>query len=305
MWQWWPLLTFLRRERVDILHAHKFGSNAWGAILGRLARVPVIVAHEHGSDTAGRPLRRFIDRNIIGRGADLVIAVSEADRHRLLDQEGLRPDKVRVIPNGVPSLSPQGTDLRAELRIRSDAPVVVTVAVVRPEKALGNLIQAAAILASEFHALRVLVVGTGPPLLVEGLERLVRELRLGEVVTLLGSRVDVPDVLAAADVAVICSDREGQPLALMEYMAASKAIVATRVGGVPELIEDRAQGILVAPRDVNALAAAIRDLLRNPSLRKELGRRARERQQAELNFDVMMRRFEALYEELASQGTRE
>jgi hypothetical protein len=96
VWRWWPLITFLRRERVDILHAHKFGSNAWGAVLGRLARVPVIVAHEHGSDTATRPLRRFIDRSIIGRRADLVVAVSEADRRRLVDAEGLRAGKVRV-----------------------------------------------------------------------------------------------------------------------------------------------------------------------------------------------------------------
>jgi glycosyltransferase involved in cell wall biosynthesis len=123
-------------------------------------------------------------------------------------------------------------------------------------------------------------------------------------VTLLGRRTDVPDVLAAADVAVICSDREGQPLALREYMAAGKAIVATCVGGVPELIEDRAQGVLVPPRDVNALAGAIRELLRNPSLREELGRRARERQQMELDFDDMVRRFEALYDELASRVSR-
>jgi glycosyltransferase involved in cell wall biosynthesis len=166
---------------------------------------------------------------------------------------------------------------------------------------LGNLVLAAAILAPEFHGLRVLVVGTGAQSLVEELEKLVRELRLGEVVTLLGRRADVPDVLAAADVAVICSDREGQPLALMEYMAAGKAIVATHVGGVPELIEDRAEGLLVPPRDVNALAGAIRELLYNPRLREELGRRARERQQADLGFNVMVRRFEALYEELASR----
>jgi glycosyltransferase involved in cell wall biosynthesis len=304
VWQWWPLITFLRRERVHILHTHKFGSNAWGAVLGSFARVPVIVAHEHGSDTARRPLRRFIDRSIIGRRADLVVAVSEADRRRLVQAEGLRADKVRVIPNGVPPPFLRGSDVRAELRIGHDAPVVVTVAVVRPEKALGNLVRAAAILARELHGLRVLVVGTGAKSAVEELKKLVRQLGLGEVVTLLGKRADVPDVLAAADVAVICSDREGQPLALMEYMAAGKAIVATRVGGVPEVIEDRAQGLLVPPRDVNALASAIRELLRNPNLREELGRRARGRQQTELDFDVTARRFEAIYEELASRGSR-
>jgi glycosyltransferase involved in cell wall biosynthesis len=302
VWHWLPLIRLLRRERVDVLHAHKFGSNVWGTLIGSLARVPLIVAHEHGSDTTSRPLHRLIDRGIIGRRADLVIAVSEADRRRLVDVEGLSADKVRVIPNGVPPLFPSSRDVRAELGIRSNAPVVVTVAVVRTEKALGNLVRAAAILAPQLRDLRVLVAGMGPSSQVEELERLVRELRLEEVVTLLGWRADVPDVLAAADVAVICSDREGQPLALMEYMAAGKAIVATRVGGVSELIEDRAQGLLVPPRDVNALACAIGELLRDPRLREELGRRARERQRTERDFDVMVRRLEALYEELAARS---
>jgi glycosyltransferase involved in cell wall biosynthesis len=304
VWDWLPLITLLRRERVDVLHAHKFGSNVWGSLLGPLARVPGIVAHEHGSDTSSRALRRFINRDIIGRRADLVIAVSEADRRWLVEVEGLGADKLRVLPNGVPPLIPSGGDVRAELGIRPDAPVVVTAAVVRPEKALGNLVRAAAILAPELRGLRVLVAGTGPPSQVERLEQLVRELGLDEVVTLLGMRADVPDVLAAADVAVICSDREGQPLALMEYMAAGKAIVATRVGGVPELIEDRAQGLLVPPGDANALAGAIRELLHDSHLREDLGRRARDLQQAELTFDVMLRRLEALYEELVSRASR-
>ena len=299
VWDWMPLVSLLHRERVDVLHAHKFGSNVWGSLIGPFARVPVIIAHEHGSDTSSRPLRRFINRDIIGRRADVVIAVSEADRRWLVDVEGLSADKVRVVPNGVPPLVSNGGDVRAELGIPTDAPVVVIAAVVRPEKALGNLVRAAAILAPEVRGLRILVAGTGPPSQVEELERLVRELQLDEVVTLLGMRADVPDVLAAADVAVICSDREGQPLALMEYMAAGKAIAATRVGGVPELIEDRVSGLLVPPGDVNALAGAIRELLRDPLLREELGRHARERQQAGLTFDGMLRRLEALYEELA------
>jgi glycosyltransferase involved in cell wall biosynthesis len=303
VWQWWPLIRLLRRERVDVLHAHKFGSNVWGAVLGSIARVPVIIAHEHGSEATTRPFRRFVERDVIGRGADLVVAVSEADRRRLVD-DGVSADKVRVIPNAVPPLVPRGSDVRAELRIPPDAPVVVTVAVIRPEKALGNLVRAAGAIAREFPGLRVLVAGIGPTKTVEELERLVRELHLDEIVTLLGMRDDVPDLLEAADVAVICSVREGQPLALMEYMAAGKAIVATRVGGVPELVDDGVEAILVAPGDVDALARAIRELLRHPARRAELGDRARERQQAELDLGGMVRRLEDLYEDLASRARR-
>ncbi len=305
VWDWAPLVTLLRRERIDVLHSHMFGSNVWGVVLGPLARVPVIVAHEHGSDTASRPLQRFLDRALVGRRADLVVAVSEADRRRLVDLERVSSGKVRVIPNAALPRVAHGSDVRAELGIGSDAPVVVNVGVVRPEKALANLVRAATILAPELPGLRVLVAGGGPAPHVEELERLVRELGIDRTVTLLGWREDVADVLAAADVVVICSDREGQPLALMEYMAAGKAIVATRVGGIPELIEDRVQGLLVPPGNVDALAGAIRDLLRDPRLREELGRRARERQQTELDFELLVRRFEALYEDLAAPAARD
>ena len=294
VWGWLPLVRLLRRERVDVLHAHKIGSNLWGTVLGRLARVPLIVAHEHGSEAAPRRLRRLADRYVVGR-ADLVLAVSEVDRRRLVALGGIREDKVRVVPNGIPPVVASGRDVRAELDIAAGAPVVMSVAVVRPEKALGNLVRAAAVLAPELPALRVLVAGTGPAEEIRRLEGLVGELGLEDVVTLLGTRSDVPDLLAAADVAVICSDREGQPLALMEYMAAGNAIVATHVGGIPELVDDRVHGLLVQPGNVEALAGAIRELVNDPILRDELGRNARARQRADLDLDVMVRRIEALY----------
>ena len=297
VWHWLPLVRILRRERVDVLHAHKIGSNMWGTVLGRLARVPAIVAHEHGSEATPRTLRRLADRHIVGR-ADLVLAVSEADRRRLVDVGGIPEDKVRIVPNGIPPIVPSGHDIRAELGIAPGASVVASVAVIRPEKALGNLVHAAAALRAELPGLRVLVAGTGPDEEVRRLEELVRDLGVQDVVTLLGVRRDVPDILAAADVAVICSDREGQPLALIEYMAAGRAIVATRVGGIPELVDDRVHALLVPSRDVDALAAAIRELLQDAALREELGRNARDRQQAELDLDVMVRRIEALYREL-------
>jgi len=297
VWHWLPLVRVLRRERVDVLHAHNIGSNMWGTVIGRLARVPAIVAHEHGSEATPRTLRRLADRHIVGR-ADLVLAVSEADRRRLVDVGGIPDDKVRIVPNGIPPIVPSGRDIRAELGIAPGTSVVASVAVIRPEKALGNLVHAAAALRAELPGLRVLVAGNGPEEEVRHLEELVHDLGVEDVVTLLGVRSDVPDLLAAADVAVICSDREGQPLALIEYMAAGRAIVATRVGGIPELVDDRVHALLVPPGDVDALAAAIRELLQDAALRRELGRNARDRQQAELDLDAMVRRIEALYREL-------
>ena len=98
VWAWWPLYRLLRRERVDVLHAHKFGSNLWGTVIGRLARVPVIVAHEHTWSFEGQPLRRLGDREVIARGSSAFIAVSREDRRRMIEIERIDPERRDVPP---------------------------------------------------------------------------------------------------------------------------------------------------------------------------------------------------------------
>ena len=159
---WWPLITFLRRERVDVLHAHKFGSNVWGAALATLARVPVFVAHEQGSTFMGQRLRPFLDRELVARAADALIVVSPEDERTMVDVARIAPAKVRLVRNGIVPPLPSGRDVRAELGILPDAELVGTVAVLRPEKAVDVLIDAAALLAPEFPRLRVLIAGGGP-----------------------------------------------------------------------------------------------------------------------------------------------
>jgi glycosyltransferase involved in cell wall biosynthesis len=121
---------------------------------------------------------------------------------------------------------------------------------------------------------------------------------LGQAVHLLGRRADVPDILRALDVAVCCSNSEGSPLSVMEYMQAGLAVVATSVGGIPDLIEPGVHGLLVPPRDPPALAAALADLLAEPDRARAMGDRARKRQLAEFDIDVLVHRLEALYLEL-------
>ena len=98
VWAWWPLYRLLRRERVDVLHAHKFGSNLWGTIVGRLARVPVIVAHEHTWSYEGQPLRRLADRAVIARGSSAFVAVSREDQRRMIEVEQHPPRGHAVHP---------------------------------------------------------------------------------------------------------------------------------------------------------------------------------------------------------------
>jgi glycosyltransferase involved in cell wall biosynthesis len=293
--RWLQLRSVLRRERFDVIHAHMFGSNAWGTVVGRLARTPAIVAHEHTWSFEGRPLRRLVDREVIGRGSSVFIAVSQADRRKMIEIEGVQADKVLFVPNGIPMPPPpSGADLRAELGIPAGAPVIGSVSVLRPQKALDVFIRASVPLLRDLPDLRVLIAGEGP--LKGELAELVASFPdVQDRLLLLGYRSDVPDVLAALDVAVSSSLFEGSPLAVMEFMEAARPIVATTVGGVPDLIDDGVHGLLVPPADSDALSAAIRRMLDDREAARAMGERARERRRREFDIDLTVRRFEALY----------
>jgi glycosyltransferase involved in cell wall biosynthesis len=293
----------VRAERIDVLHAHKFGSNAWGVVIGRLARVPVVIAHEHSWSFEGRLLRKLIDRHVIARGSDAFVAVSGEDRRRMIEIEGIDPSDVVLVPNGIPAPPPpSGHDVREQLGIGAADPVIGTVGFLRPLKALGVLIESTALLVPDFPRLQVLIAGDGEER--PRLEALIRELGLGETVKILGLRPDAPDVIASLDVAVCCSDSEGSPLSVMEYMEAGRPIVSTRVGGVPDLIDDGVHGLLVPRRDPKALAAAVATLLRDRARATALGERARERRRREFDIDVTVRSLERLYVELCARAER-
>ncbi|MDX6452926.1 MAG: hypothetical protein QOH16_2975 [Gaiellaceae bacterium] len=297
---WRELVGFLRRERVDVLHAHKFGSNVWGTVVGRIARVPVIVAHEHTWSYEGQPLRKALDGLVVGRGADVFLAVSREDRRRMIELEHVPAARARYLPIGIEPPPPRtGRDLRAELGIPAGAPVIGTVCALRPQKRLDVLLDAAVLLAREFPDLHVVIAGAGP-------ERELLLAREVENVHLLGfwPPADVPDLLAALDVAVNSSDFEGSPLGIMEFMAQGRPVVATSVGGTPDLIDDGIHGLLVRRRDPGALAAAVARLLRDPELRERLGEAGRKRQAAEFDVRALVRRLEALYVELLAKKRR-
>jgi len=177
------------------------------------------------------------------------------------------------------------------------------VGTLRAQKSYDVLIRAVATLRSKNPDVRLVIAGGGPER--ERLERLIDELGLADVVILLGRRLDVPNLLAGLDVAVCASAFEGSPLAVMEYMEAGLPIVATRVGGVPDLIDDGVHGLLVEPGDPDGLALAVEELLRDRERARALGVRARERRRREFDLDVMVANIEALYAELLSARSRQ
>ena len=296
--RWRTLLSRLRRDEVTILHAHKFGSNVWAALLGPLADVPIVIAHEHGWGYEGAPLRRILDRELVARRSDAFIAGSRLNLQKMLEVERIDPTQTRleVVPNGIAGHAPSGADVRGELGIPSSAPVVGLVGSLTPYKSLDVLIDATAQLVDEFPELKVVIAGEGPER--PFLEGRISDQGLVGTVRLLGTRHDIPDVIEALDVATLCSYSEASPLAVMEYMAAGRPVVATRVGGIPEMIEHGVHGLLVEPRNPEALAAAIGEILRLPDRGRELGAKGRERQRQQFSIEAMVQRVQALYEEL-------
>jgi glycosyltransferase involved in cell wall biosynthesis len=197
--------------------------------------------------------------------------------------------------------------VREEFGIAPDALVLGTVATLRPYKGVDVLVRAGALLVDRFPNLRILVAGgdEGTDTSVrEGLRELIDELGVADNVILMGFRADIPDVIEAMDIGVNSSDFEGSPLSVMEYMEAGKPVVATAVGGVPDLITEGAQGLLVPRRDPEALAAALAELLADPDRRAEMGASGRQRRRREFSVEATVDHVADLYEQVAGARTR-
>jgi glycosyltransferase involved in cell wall biosynthesis len=302
IWRWMPLVRLLRSGRVDVLHAHKIGSNFWAAIFSCFAEVPVLIAHEHTWSFQGNRLRRFVDRELIARRATKFLAVSESDREKMIKVERIPADKITVVANGIPDRPPEdGARARAALAIPAGVPVMGTVCALRPQKALEVALEASARLAHDYPGLRFVVVGDGPDR--ARLEQVAA--RVGAPAIFVGRRpnAEIPGLLAAMDVLVSSSSFEGSPLAVLEWMAAAKPIVATRVGGIPSIIDHGEQGLLVDTGDATGMAAAVARLLADPDERRRLGEAARRRQQAEFRLERTVETLQGLYEALyAARG---
>jgi glycosyltransferase involved in cell wall biosynthesis len=291
------LARLVRARRFHVLHAHKFGANVWGTILGRLSRVPVVMAHEHTWSYEGQPLRRFLDGQLIGRLAHAFVAVSKRDRDRMIAIEGVPPEKIVVMPTAfVPRAANGSGDLRNRLGIPSGATVIGTAAVLRPQKALHVLVEAFARLASSHPDAHLVVAGTGP--CGAPIEALARERGVADRVHLLGWIEDVAGLLKASDIAAISSDFEGTPLFALECMAHGVPLVSTDVGGIADVLEDGRSVLLVPRRDPEALAGALTALLDDTERRQALASAAAERLHP-LRIEQVAADFAGLYERLS------
>jgi glycosyltransferase involved in cell wall biosynthesis len=297
-----PLLALVRRERFDVIHSHMFGSNLWASLAGRTCRVPVIVAHEHNWSYSGDRLRMWLDGHVISRFATCFVAVSEANRRRMIKLEGVPADRIKVIPTAyVPHFGPANGDVRGELGLSAEARLVGVAAVMRKEKALEVMLDAHARLLERLGDVHLVIAGDGP--CRPALESQIARLGIAPNVHLLGRRADVDQILKRVDVGALSSDWEGSPLFVFECKAARIPVVATAVGGVTELVETGRTGLLVPPRDPGALADAIEQVLSDRALAERLASESA-RDLAQYEIGTVAGRFADLYEQLFSEAAR-
>jgi len=275
---WLRLTRWLRRERFAAVLTFTHDSNLLGLPAAWLAGVPCRYGSHHGRFASLSAWKKWLHARLINsRMADGLVAVSAETRRQAI-AEGVQPQRIVVIPNGVslPSVSRETAWVARQALLPGAAGfLLLSAGRLVPEKGQRILIQAATQVLQEFPSALFAIAGDGP-LRVE-LQALADSLGISDGVKLLGNRTDMPALLAACDIFVLSSLSEGLPMALLEAMAAGKALVSTDVGGIPAALDDGNCGLLVPAGDAPALANAMLKLLRDASLRNKLASRARKR----------------------------
>ena len=293
------LADFLRRENVSVVHCHDQYSNFFSTLSARRAGVPVVIASKRWLHWT--PVYRVA--NAIGfRAATRVLANSPLVARSLRTDDRLGANRVVVIPNFVDDaafIAPDESIVagwRRELDLSEDAVVVGIVASLQAIKDHATLIRAVALLAPDWPALRLVIVGEGS--LIDELRSLASALGVGGIVRFAGLRPQHPSFHHLFDISALSSTSEGFPNSLVEAMAAARPVVATRVGGVPDAVHDGENGLLVPPREPAAFAAAIATLLRDPQRATAMGLAGCKRAREEYAAPVVVGALEQLYENL-------
>lgn len=304
----WRLMQVVRRERPHIVHTHTAKAGALGRLAAILCGVPIIVHTYHGHVLRGyfSPAKTAVYRAIermLALGTDRLLTVTDRVGQELQALGVGRPAYYRTLPLGF-DLAPllvaerRRGELRAELQV-GDAPLVGIVARLVPIKAHDVFLAMAARVRQTYSTAVFVIVGDGE--LRTSLEQRAVDLGLAGAVRFLGWRADIDRLYADIDVVVLTSRNEGSPVALIEAMAAGVPVVSTEVGGVADVVQHGATGLLAPMDDDAALARHVVTLLGDRDLGRRMGQRGRATVAATYSADRLVSDIEALYEELLTE----
>jgi glycosyltransferase involved in cell wall biosynthesis len=295
----WRLARILRRERVDLVHAHQYTPFFYGMMGRFLYRRPPVLFTEHGRHYPDYPRRkRMLANRLLLRRCDRVVGVGEAVRQALIHNEGIPDRRAGVIYNGIDTAPfiDAGDDraaVRREIDVGPDDLVLLLVARLDYLKDHATALRTLERVIRQRPQTRLVLVGAGPER--AKIEELVEQYQLANHLRFLGLRKDIPRLLRAADLFLLTSISEGIPLTLIEAMAGSLPVVATRVGGVGEVVAEDETGLLAPAGDDASLAGHILRLAADPDLRQAMGRQGRRRAEAMFSESQMHAQYLELY----------
>jgi glycosyltransferase involved in cell wall biosynthesis len=296
------LSTLFAIEEIQIVHAHQYTPFAYSLATRFFGRRPPVLFTEHGRFYPDYPsLKRKWFNNALVGSRDRIVAVGKSVRQALIDNEGLSPKRVRVIYNGISVSQETGASIdrravRRSLGAGDDDFIVLQVARLDPIKDHKTAIRAFQRAVQVDPRIRLMIVGDGMER--AAIEREIDDCSLEKSVLLLGPRNDVPKLLAAADAFLLTSVSEGIPVTVIEAMAVGVPVVATAVGGMPELITDRVSGLLVPAGDVIGIADALIEISRDEELRNSLALRAKKEAENNFSEDRMIASYDQIYGEM-------
>lgn len=297
-WRWvLRVKRLLKDEHVDLIHAHEFDANVQGTFVAALSGVP-LVATVHGKNYFWEKLRRRLAYQWVSRNATMV-AVSENLKQFIVEKVGVDSGHVKVVYNGVdllPHCGPADIDqCRKELDLPTGDQIVGVVGNLYPVKGHQYLIAAIPAVLAKCPNTTFIFAGRGQ---LEGeLKEQAHQLGVAQKVRFLGLRQDIPRILAVLHAFVLPSLSEGLSMAILEAMVAGKPVIATDVGGNPELVEDSETGYLVPSQNSQALADRLISLLMNRDRALQFGKVGQLRAQGQFSLRTMVREYQAIYDQ--------
>jgi len=306
------LIWIIGRGRYDLVHTHTSKAGVLGRLAACICGVPRVVHSPHGSVLFGYFNKRttqifaFLER-LVSPLADRLICLTRFEIGEYARARIGRPSHYVVIPNGIDIDSFRGRRgdreaLRESLDLSKTGLVFISVGRLVPIKGFVDLIRAVRLVVDAGYPIVLLLLGEGE--LREDLEAEARRLGIEKNIRFLGWRDDVPELMDAADAFVLASHNEGLGLVLVEAMSKGLPVVATRVGGIPDVVQDGATGHLVPPESPNALSQAMLKLIEDPWERKRMGEAGRRRADSRFSIDATVQLTQQLYEELLSGSRR-
>jgi glycosyltransferase involved in cell wall biosynthesis len=298
----WRLWRMLRRERFDLVQTYGLRADTVGRIAAKLAGVPVVVSSIRSIDPWRRWWHVWLDR-LTAPLVDRFISNSEAGRQATIRRERFAPQRIEVVYSGVPARPipfERREEIRRQLGVAPDAyPVVGILANLREMKGHRDVIEALPAILREWPQTVFIFAGRDDS--GGAIGRLAEERGVARAIIMPGYVEDTPSLLAALDIFMLPSHWEGLPAAIVEAMHAGLPIITTKVGGIPELVRDGQEALLIEPAAPGAIAEAVCRLARDRELAAHLGQAARRRAENEFSIEAMVRRTESIYEQLLAQ----